>query len=442
MNVTYRREMKHNYLIIEQDKSGTEGYEIDMLKENQINGLLKFHLKQIDTHRYFYYEITSKQPLDRILEFHSLNKEELKGLIAGIAQILNRLPVYLLKEDQILLQPEFIYLEPEHFLVSLCLVPGRDRKFSEEMTELLRYLLGKVNHQDKECVVMAYALYQESLKDNYSIDTLTELVGSHNTRLEAGLEREVRNSQDLTEAGEAQSRFTDAEREEIQDIQEFAHPAQTKASRFVAWRPLMVSSVVMAGSAVLLLSIFGYGGIKKYWYVVLAAGILSALYSIIKSGSKNELKHSAEDSTKGYSDYEEQQEEWQTAFYESKEEPKAPLKSAGGEELMQTVLLTNNQKDTEVRILKAAGTGNQDIAITYTPYLIGKQEGLVDYVLDGEAISRIHAKIVKDGSDYWISDLNSTNGTYVNGRLLETNETVLLNMGDEIFIANFAFIFT
>lgn len=66
----------------------------------------------------------------------------------------------------------------------------------------------------------------------------------------------------------------------------------------------------------------------------------------------------------------------------------------------------------------------------------------MDYVLNGEAISRIHAKIEKEENDYYISDLNSTNGTYVNGRLLETNETVLLNTGDEIFIANFAFIFT
>ncbi|MGC6174358.1 DUF6382 domain-containing protein [Lacrimispora sp. 38-1] len=441
MNVTYRREMKHNYLIIEQDKSWTEGYEINMLKENHINGLLKFHLKQIDSRRYFYYEITSKQPLNRILEFHSLNKEELKGLIAGIAQILNRIPVYLLKEDQILLQPEFIYLEPDHFFVSLCLVPGRDRKFSEEMTELLHYLLGKVNHQDKECVVMAYALYQESLKDNYSIDTLTELVGSHNTRPAAGQEREERNRQDLTEAGESQSGFTDAERDDIQVIQEFTQTAQIKASRFVSWRPLMISSAVISVAAVVFWSIFGLRGIKKYWYIVLAAGILSFLYGIIKSGSKNELKHLVEDNVKSYSDYEEEQEEWKTAFYESEEEPQTPLKSADGE-LIQTVLLTNNQKDIEVRILKSAGPGNQDIAITYTPFLIGKQEGLVDYVIDGDTISRIHAKIEKAGSDYCISDLNSTNGTYVNGRLLETNETVLLNLGDEIFIANFAFIFT
>ena len=432
MNVTYRREMKHNYLIIEQDNAQMQGYEENMLKENQINGLLKFQLKQIDYHKYFYYEITSKQPLSRILEFHSIDKQELINLITGIAQILNRLPAYLLKEDQILLQPEFIYVEPEQFFVSLCLIPGRDRKFSEEMRELLRYLLGKINHQDKECVVMAYALYQESVKDNYGMDALAELVCLHNDKLEARQEE----GECETETG-----FKNTEKEEIQVIEEFLSPVQTKTTGFGLWRPLIISSVVVTGFSAVLWGISGYKGILRYWYLVMAAGIFSALFGF-KSTGKNQYQHPEEDSPAKDRSYDSEQEEWQTAFYESKEESQVPLKSAAGEDPIQTVLLTNNQKNAQVKVFRSASPGIPDILITYTPYLIGKQEGLVDYVLNGEAISRIHAKIEMEGNDYCISDLNSTNGTYVNGRLLETNETVLLNTGDEIFIANFAFIFT
>ena len=432
MNVTYRREMKHNYLIIEQDDPYMQGYEENMLKENQISGLLKFLLKQIDDHKYFYYEITSKQPLSRILEFHSINKQELINLITGIAQVLNRLPAYLLKEDQILLQPEFIYIEPEQFFLSLCMIPGRDRKFSEEMSELLRYILGKINHQDKECVVMAYALYQESVKDNYSMDALAKLVCLHNNKLEAGQEKKE---------CEPQSGFTSTEKEEIQVIEEFSSPVQTKATGLGLLKPLIISSVVVTGFSAVLWGISGYRGILRYWYLVIAAGVLSVLFGF-KSTGKNQYQHSEEDSLTKDRSYGSEQEEWQTAFYESKEESSVLLRSAAGEEPLQTVLLTNSQKDTQVKVFKSASPGIPDIIITYTPYLIGKQEGLVDYVLNGEAISRIHAKIEKEGNDYCISDLNSTNGTYVNGRLLETNETVLLNKGDEIFIANFAFIFT
>lgn len=442
MNVTYRREMKHNYLIIEQDISGTEGYEVSMLRENQINGLLKFHLKQIDNHKYFYYEITSRQPLNRILEIHSLNKAELKNLITGIAQVFNRLPAYLLNEDQILLQPEYIYLEPERFLVSLCLVPGRYRKFNEDMTELLRYLLGKVNHQDKECVVMAYALYQESLKDNYGIDTLTDLVCT--PHVGEGREKEDTASASGSEDGEEQIIFTDTDQDQIQVFQEFNQMEQGTSSGFVFWKQLFILLSTFAGSAAIIWIVSGHKGIIKYWYALPSAGILTAVYEIIKSGGMNNKKYYGEESKKGDTGTkpESEREAWQLAFYEEKEEPGAPLKTAVEEEMVQTALLTNVKRDSKVKILKSTDPGRQDIEIAYTPYLIGKQEGLVDCVLEGEAISRIHAKVEKDGDDYWICDLNSTNGTYVNGRLLETNEAVRLENGDEIFIANFAFIFT
>ena len=134
--------------------------------------------------------------------------------------------------------------------------------------------------------------------------------------------------------------------------------------------------------------------------------------------------------------------DWQMAFLEEDEEPANQPEEKDEEIILQTVLLTDTTADNNTRYLRAVGSEVPDITISYVPYLIGKQEGLVDYVLESETISRIHAKIDREGEEYQLCDLNSTNGTSVNGRMLETNETVTLNKGDEIFIANFAFIFT
>ena len=59
--------------------------------------------------------------------------------------------------------------------------------------------------------------------------------------------------------------------------------------------------------------------------------------------------------------------------------------------------------------------------------------------LDGRnlpQISRIHAKIEEDGDGYRITDLNSTNGTGVNGRFLETNESVHIEPGEMLSFAD------
>ena len=48
MEVHYKREMKHNYLIVEPDEGNKPGYEARMLLNNAVEGLLRFHIKYMD----------------------------------------------------------------------------------------------------------------------------------------------------------------------------------------------------------------------------------------------------------------------------------------------------------------------------------------------------------------------------------------------------------
>ena len=107
-----------------------------------------------------------------------------------------------------------------------------------------------------------------------------------------------------------------------------------------------------------------------------------------------------------------------------------------------TALLTEQERPLNSRCLRSTEPGIPDITISYVPFIIGKQEGLADYVLSRDTVSRLHARIDREGEEYRITDLNSTNGTTVGGRLLEMNETAVLLPGGEVYIANIGFIFT
>ena len=73
-----------------------------------------------------------------------------------------------------------------------------------------------------------------------------------------------------------------------------------------------------------------------------------------------------------------------------------------------------------------------DICISCSSMIIGKIRQQADFVLDDEYISRIHARIEKNGEDVYVMDLNSTNGTFVNGERLQANERRRLQPSDEI----------
>ncbi len=434
MKAVYRREMKHNYLIMEPEETGYDSYEIHMMAANRIGGLLKFHVKEVDNQKLYYYEITSKQPLNRVLEYHSLGREELKKLIEDIGRTLERLEAYLLKEKQILLEPEYIYVEPEQFTVSLCLVPGRQVEFPQEMTGLLRYLLGKVNHQDKECVVMAYGLYQESLKENYGLKDLLEIAGKNCSSEDGSDDSILQTEKDNRPEENHSSHLSYSFNEEIEERNRFFDGKENGAV-------FIIPILAMFGIAAALWLVFGMEGIRKFWYGVPITGGFSA-FTVLALWRKESRQPKAlmvkkeEGSRQPAESF-----EWQLAFEEEIKE-KTPKPDTGDEEVFQTALLNDTTADKSIRYLRAVGVDVEDIAITYVPYLIGKQEGMVDCVLTGEAISRIHARIDREGEEYRISDLNSTNGTVVNGRVLETNETVSLKIGDEVFLANNPFIFT
>ena len=56
-------------------------------------------------------------------------------------------------------------------------------------------------------------------------------------------------------------------------------------------------------------------------------------------------------------------------------------------------------------------------------------------------MSRKHAKIVKRTDGYYLTDLDSANGTYLNGMLVNVDEYVKLNDKDVILLADEKIIF-
>ena len=78
---------------------------------------------------------------------------------------------------------------------------------------------------------------------------------------------------------------------------------------------------------------------------------------------------------------------------------------------------------------------NEDLTV------IGKLETACDAVISLPTVSRIHAKIRKKEDAYYLTDMNSRNGTAVNGRLLLPDEEYQLEPEDEVDFAQARYIF-
>ena len=85
---------------------------------------------------------------------------------------------------------------------------------------------------------------------------------------------------------------------------------------------------------------------------------------------------------------------------------------------------------------------NEKIPLNKPVFRIGKERSYVDYFIgDNTAISRSHANIINRNGEFFVVDTNSTNHTYVNGGMIQSNVETPLSHGTKIRLANEEFEF-
>ena len=76
------------------------------------------------------------------------------------------------------------------------------------------------------------------------------------------------------------------------------------------------------------------------------------------------------------------------------------------------------------------------------PFFIGRFQQGTGQLKEKQNISRMHCKLERTGEHFFLSDLQSTNGTYVNRERIGREEKKEVRNGDEIAIANIKYCFT
>ena len=85
--------------------------------------------------------------------------------------------------------------------------------------------------------------------------------------------------------------------------------------------------------------------------------------------------------------------------------------------------------------------GTDIITLSKPSLIIGRMSGFVDHVLEVNSIGKIHAEITIENGEYFISDLNSKNGTFINEIKIPPNAKAKVVSGDTVRFANVEYVF-
>lgn len=115
---------------------------------------------------------------------------------------------------------------------------------------------------------------------------------------------------------------------------------------------------------------------------------------------------------------------------------------SGGTFAPTTVLSASMIQKPVARPFLIRAKNQEKIYLDKPEFRIGKERNYVDYFVgDNTAVSRSHANILSRNGACFVVDTNSTNHTFINGEMIQSNVETELNHGDTLTLGNEVFTF-
>ena len=438
MDIRYDRDGNHNYLVMEMDSEIAENYEYKMLENNDIKGIIPFEIRRLNGCTYMYYEIDSKQSLKNRYSIRKLDHERLKSLLLSIANTSDRLSDFFLDGKNMVLSDECIFESIStgefYFLYDPCGQEDTYISFPE-------MILSMVDMEDEKAAGIAYGL--------------CDLLRGENVNLGKAIEELLHDEQAETEP-EDTSCLT-----EIDSIREIVpeddnDPEDEEENECETEHRII--KIRFPSKISILLSILFALVAGALWYirvmyiltfeenivdlVVLMVCVMMSLISLLQGtkegrGKRKRLKR--EDDYVDDEDAQEKDEESYESPYVYESVPMRETDDEQDDDCEETVFFSFDKKTENRKLYSNNKDRSSNISLENLPISIGKKAELSDVIINEPSVSRLHARIFSKDGEMWVQDLNSRNGTYINGRKLLPNEKSVLIPEDEIAFGKCSF---
>ncbi len=419
MEVTYRRNLQKSYMCVKEQEEPAAEYELNMLKAEHVPYLLELDVVESDGEKNYLYDISGKQQMEDYLSGKKMGYEMLWKLLNSVRELCSVLPDYLLRENGICLKEEYIYVNLGDGSLSFTYLPFWNESLQDAFARCMEQILRKIDHQDQAAAELAYQIYQMSVMENVSIRKMLENIkvtkGQTTDNLEFGERRQEtvydNHSEEITE--HAASEEEKKQNKIVQGIWKKADemPWLSTLLRYVPFHPYQEGT---SGDKFLKEEASGDKFLKE------------------ENGKRISLKEIV----------------FQKKFIKEKsfvdrQEVLPPEKTAGERELSYpTEILCTGSQEPMGKLIYQGIHGCGDILVEGEEFLVGKNRHQAAGVIEAEGISRIHARISKLEGIYYLEDLNSTNGTYLNGEPMAYHQKRKLSKNDRILFGPEEYLFS
>ena len=432
-NFSYVQDGGRNYL--KSEPVGEVDYIVGMFAHNDIPAFVPVSFKSLNLENYFCYNMNGLIPINQSFEMNKLTTDRIEAFLRSIIKAAKSMEEFLLPFDRLITDEAYIYeslgkKDEFHWIYGI-------ESGSCTFTRLFERLLDRVDYKDDSAVKMIYSLYQAAKESegmqgvstggslqrirekaeeilsapHMSLDMRArEIIRAENERnsikrlngIETGTgdkacSKEIEGADSMARRyrAEAESKKARSQRVDLEDT------PKAKTSLFKKRQKEEKSDKTM----------FVKSKLKKVWdYLNADIGSKPAKLVELQAVGEDEINYNVR-------------------------EVRQPKPESEGDVSEATTLLTGAMISNGIYCLKPEDTNEDNILLTEFPFFIGKSGDKTHHTIEDSTVSRFHARIDREEEELWLTDLNSTNGTFLNGIRLMPFGRMRVNKGDSIVIS-------
>lgn len=423
--IVYERNVTGSFMRIAAPAEG--GVDERLLLRRKLPGVLAVEKAYVNGGGQYWYNISGKQSLDTYCSVKEIRMDFVEQLIISVCSLLERMEWNLIRMDCLMLDPELVFISNASQDFVFTLYPGGTQKVEQEFQMLMEYLMKKVDHKDTEAVRAVYQIYEHTLEEGYQITDIRSLL----FRDKSGLNQDEEWNRSVASGNGKQSmgknnranlkceadRYEDAEQCLSEMHEKTVKNQGTEKAKIDFRKGIRTDRVHKTQN--------GTGIWRVMKAKLVAWGILQDSenpQSINNTKLVEEKRSKKREAEVIYPDLE------------------AEIEPEAVPEIHPTVCLTSFHGQTRGELRYMGNEGFVDIMLKDGSARIGYGKE-ADISINRETISQFHARIHKEEDGFYIEDLNSTNGTFVNEEPLVYKEQRKLAYNDIVQFADIRYRF-
>lgn len=422
--ILFERTLSGSYMKIKAENMAA--FDEQMLQKQKLSGLLPMEKCYVDGGVWYWYDISGKQSLDTFCRIKPLGEAFLKQILCSVCAQMEILEQHLIYTSCLQLEPELIYIVNHTQEIVFTALPGAEGEVAQGFCALMEYLLTKIDHKDAQAVRLAYEIYERTLQEGYRIKDIRDAIfvasepQSHNTYMKESESQTMTPDSYTINSGESGMMLRESlNKTEKQwmlanETEKRCEPtSETRKQRNEIkkqWKPA--------------------NGIKEE-----TMGGKPAAQSVTTSKYKQIFSKMLKiwDEWKQKMKADQPKEDWLVVRPEDDVEETASVNVHA--QIHPTICLTDYREHPEGLLLYEGYEHFDNIRLGEKTVQVGQSEES-DIKIAKDTISRIHARIEYREEEYYLEDLNSTNGTFVNDEPLSYKQETQLKTNDIVRFAD------